>query len=573
MDIFSEANIKKTIFISSITLVVLLSLAFGVLYITEKYFQLEKDLTKIEEEFIRHEKQLLKTVVNHQIKLIEFRHAQIHTRIEAILQKRVTEAIAVAENLYQTNKQQYSHEEIAVLIREALRPVRFNEGRGYYFAFDLNGHVELYPPNRMFEHHNAAEVFSPHGQEIVANMSKLATEESRGFIEYLWPIPGQNPAAPAVKLAFVRYVDFLDWFIGTGEYFAPYSEMTREQVISDIRDSMGEDALNYFFVYQLHSLEGGKDFATMLINPNRPDLIGQRISDDFRDARGKEFRKEFLQGLRANGEAFVTYWYKKYGAAEPQKKLSYFKLYPEWNWVVAKGIYLDELDNLINKEKADLQSQVRRKVIIFTLMFLLVVTVVVLIAHLFTQHISAIFHDYKKIQNAQHRKLEHINKILHKQAITDNLTGLFNRKHFNKQLGREISRAKRYGISLSIIIFDIDRFKHINDTLGHIHGDKVLKELSALISHRLRHSDVLARWGGEEFALLLPELGMDKALNTAEKLRNLVASHTFLVDQPITCSFGVTELAAEDTAATLINRADQAMYDAKRAGRDTIRSR
>jgi two-component system C4-dicarboxylate transport sensor histidine kinase DctB len=81
-----------------------------------------------------------------------------------------------------------------------------------------------------------------------------------------------------------------------------------------------------------------------LVNPNRPDLVGTKLADDYRDAHGKEFRKTFLKGLREQGEAYVTYWYKKAGYKDAKQKLSYFKLYPEWNWVIAKGIYPDDLE-------------------------------------------------------------------------------------------------------------------------------------------------------------------------------------------------------------------------------------
>jgi diguanylate cyclase (GGDEF)-like protein len=156
------------------------------------------------------------------------------------------------------------------------------------------------------------------------------------------------------------------------------------------------------------------------------------------------------------------------------------------------------------------------------------------------------------------------------KASTDPLTGLANRSKLNHQLDQEIARAARYGGPVAFIIYDVDHFKHINDNYGHTIGDKVLIELSSLASANIRKIDVLARWGGEEFAIIVPETPAEKAAELAQSLRAAIEAHVFPEVGTITCSFGVAEYQPGDTAETLVERADKALYCAKVNGRNRV---
>jgi diguanylate cyclase (GGDEF)-like protein len=157
------------------------------------------------------------------------------------------------------------------------------------------------------------------------------------------------------------------------------------------------------------------------------------------------------------------------------------------------------------------------------------------------------------------------------QANTDELTGLANRRHGEHALEVEVERAERYERPLSVLLFDLDFFKAVNDAHGHAAGDRVLASVRDLLKDRLRPSDLLARWGGEEFLLIAPEMREDEAARLAERLRRLVARHDFTVGWRLTASFGVAERLPQESAAELVRRADEAMYAAKRDGRDTVR--
>ncbi|MEW6622124.1 MAG: diguanylate cyclase [Bacillota bacterium] len=156
-------------------------------------------------------------------------------------------------------------------------------------------------------------------------------------------------------------------------------------------------------------------------------------------------------------------------------------------------------------------------------------------------------------------------------TITDPLTKMYNRRYFVQKLEEEIERAKRSGSKFSLIMLDIDRFKRINDNFGHNAGDLVLKSMTEMIKHRIRKIDTLARWGGEEFVILLPDTTVKNAACLAEELRESLSQ----MDMPgvgrVTASFGVAGYCSGDTVDTLVNKADNMMYEAKAAGRSCVR--
>jgi diguanylate cyclase (GGDEF)-like protein len=164
---------------------------------------------------------------------------------------------------------------------------------------------------------------------------------------------------------------------------------------------------------------------------------------------------------------------------------------------------------------------------------------------------------------------------MQEMAITDSLTGLYNRRYFYMILGNEIERAKRYQSSLTLIMIDIDHFKLVNDKFGHLAGDQVLRSVSDICKKLLRHTDNMFRIGGEEFIIILPETNQKEALKVAKRIRSTVAENTFNTKKgsvKITVSIGVSEYGENNPASNeFIESADRTMYDAKKAGRNCVR--
>lgn len=162
---------------------------------------------------------------------------------------------------------------------------------------------------------------------------------------------------------------------------------------------------------------------------------------------------------------------------------------------------------------------------------------------------------------------------LYQLATHDALTELCNRRHFDELLTKEIARASRHQRKLTLAIIDIDWFKAVNDRYGHVEGDGVLRRVADAIRAHARVEDVAARIGGEEFALVLPETGLDAALGICERLRQAIEQIAFRFDdqrETVTVSIGMSALAAQDTRKGLLERADRALYQAKNSGRNKI---
>lgn len=168
--------------------------------------------------------------------------------------------------------------------------------------------------------------------------------------------------------------------------------------------------------------------------------------------------------------------------------------------------------------------------------------------------------------------LDEKNQTLEVLSRTDRLTGIGNRRRLEESLQAEVLRARRYGKPFSVIMADVDRFKAVNDIFGHQVGDTVLAEVAGMLARGARETDVVGRWGGEEFLLLCPETSLGVGAALAERLRQNFEAHTFPEVGQVTVSFGVTCYQSEDSPQTLVLRADEALYKAKEAGRNRVES-
>jgi len=167
--------------------------------------------------------------------------------------------------------------------------------------------------------------------------------------------------------------------------------------------------------------------------------------------------------------------------------------------------------------------------------------------------------------------LEAAHREMQRLAITDPLTGLFNRIKTNEVLDTEIQRQGRNTSPLAVIIIDIDDFKPVNDQYGHNKGDQVLVKFAEVLEGRCRKTDCLGRWGGEEFLVVCPDTELACAQQLAESLRLTIDEHDFELDAPLTASFGIACYQPDDSREALIERADNALYAAKEAGRNRVK--
>lgn len=166
--------------------------------------------------------------------------------------------------------------------------------------------------------------------------------------------------------------------------------------------------------------------------------------------------------------------------------------------------------------------------------------------------------------------VEIIRLLFHEQSIKDPMTRVYNRKKFFEILEEEIERSNRYERDLSLIMFDIDHFKAVNDEFGHQEGDRILLEIVALIRKYIRKNDIFGRYGGEEFVILLPETCKEGAGVIAERLREDITNHDFRLGRSVTSSFGVAQHDPEEDIDYFIKKVDDALYRSKNDGRNKV---
>jgi len=222
--------------------------------------------------------------------------------------------------------------------------------------------------------------------------------------------------------------------------------------------------------------------------------------------------------------------------------------------------------------RAAASGPVDYKQIFMLLLLLLVIALLSFVTLRFRRTAAALRAEIARHAQTEQQLIER-NKELLQLASTDLLTGLLNRRAVMQQALSELRRAKRYQKDLAVLMLDIDHFKQINDQYGHAAGDKVLRDFAVLCQQSIRDTDLLGRYGGEEFILVLPEVDLQTAILSAERLRMTVSQHYFtLTDStvlPLSCSIGIAMYLPErDDLDKLLLRADQALYQAKHQGRN-----
>lgn len=185
--------------------------------------------------------------------------------------------------------------------------------------------------------------------------------------------------------------------------------------------------------------------------------------------------------------------------------------------------------------------------------------------------IEKFYNNLEQIVEERTVELKEANETISRLAATDELTGLYNRRYFNEHLHADLSAARRHDYPLSLVMIDLDHFKIVNDTYGHSEGDLVLKAFADVLREIIRTEDIAARWGGEEFTIILPHTASEAAAALAERIRVAFQQYSASATPfPLSASFGVAQLQENDCADSLIKRVDEAMYRAKHDGRNRV---
>jgi len=438
-------DIYKPSFIRTIRQWVILSLIFlaAILFFShtiKSTLEAESQAKEIRTRYIEAQRALISYEGNSVGRIIDYEIEKSFQDAKTKVKDRVYEAYSIAKNIYEQNVGRRPDGEIQKLVTDALRPIRFSRGSGYFFIADFSGIMKLLPIDPNLEGSSLIDFQDIRGKYIVREAIAIAKNKGEGFIHYYWDKPNQAKQE-FEKISYIKRFEPFDWYIGAGIYLDTIEARVKDAVSRYVDSNrFGANEKGYAFVIELLNINGGKNFGRVFANPNLPDAIGKIVSDDVRDAKGKMFRREYLKGLRENGECYVDYWYRKIDDPEPSPKVSFFKLAGKGRFIVAAGVYLDDVEDEIKRMHADMKIQLRRNLFIIILIFLSAIITAIALFNVMSRRLKSDFDLFIDFFNRAAVTSEFIDHDKVRFGELDQLAGFANRMLMTKT---EVENALR----------------------------------------------------------------------------------------------------------------------------------
>jgi len=368
------------IFLIHMALVGVISVfSLGYLWVTSEWSRFEKEATSLRASYLESQKETLKREVNQALNFVNYMKSQTEKRLQESIKTRVNEAYAIIENIYLKERDIKNTEEIEALIKQALRSLRYNDGRGYYFAFTLEGVETLFEIRPEMEGTNMLQVRGGEGEFVVSDMLAVIREDGEGFYKYTWPKPNQQGSFP--RVAFVKLFKPIGWVIGSGEYLDYVEKDIQEECLKWISNIKFEKD-GYVFA--------GKWDGLSLSGPE----TGKNLYD-IEDINGIKIVQELIK-LAKEGGGFVEYVLPRFDGKKHAPKISYAVGVPEWQWYIGAGLYVDEIDIAIALKQAELEGRIRTNIRNTTLILFTLLAFIFLIVKLLSDRIH---HNIKLFKN------------------------------------------------------------------------------------------------------------------------------------------------------------------------------
>lgn len=335
----TKAFLRFTTIASAVAIILM-----GALWIGDDLFHFQKDSERIRQEFLEARQNELKQEVNTYLAKIADQRATLDDSLRTDLRRRVEEAWSVADSLFRLNMGKRSTAELAEMIREALRPIRYNNRRGYFFATSLDGIEQLFADRPELEGQNLLDMKDTDGKFVIRDMIHIAREKGEGFYEYTWSKPHTHGVNHA-KLAYIKNLPHLDWFIGTGEYIEDVEADRQNEILRQLEfERFGTGG--YFFAGTLDGIS--------LAGPAK----GSNVLD-VTDVNGVKIVQEMIKAAQ-NGGGFVEYVLPPFSATNPHRKLSYVTMVPGWNWYLGAGTNMEIIEEEIAHRHTELWTNARK---------------------------------------------------------------------------------------------------------------------------------------------------------------------------------------------------------------------
>lgn len=482
-----------------------------------------------------------------------YRFNQAEVRLREMSQEQVDIAHTTATSIYTAVRGQLSEQQIKKLIIETLRKVSFFQGRGYVFITSMEGESILLPTNPELEGTSLMDQRDVDGIYITRELIKTVSNPTKkGFARYSWYEPNQ-PEVMAEKITYARQFEPYDWLIGSGDYVYQMEDQIRKEVLTRIK-SLKLPSDGYFIVMD----ERGR----LLTDTSSAKDVG-RLPAEFTDPHQQRVVQALLATAKQGG-GVIEYSWRRPGYEGLHSKLGFVTRVPETGWVLVASGYRDAV--LADYEPpASWFASFIEKFIVLVWPLLVIGLITLFFALLYARWLGRLLNHYQHNINEQQDRLQTLAEI-------DPLTDLPNRWLMSKALKQAMNEALQKNHKLALIVIDIDRFKNINDSLGHALGDKVLQEVGRRMKTCNEKEFFVARMGGDEFVLLVDSYGSNEQLATfAQNLLKEICKPILIEKNQlvVTASIGIALYPEQGVNQdTLLRHADIAMYQAKARGRN-----
>jgi diguanylate cyclase (GGDEF)-like protein len=579
----NEKNILNIIATGPLIFIPLVIIVTALVVINTYNDSLERSIDKLEANLIEIEKKTIQTKVNSIADLIVYQKSILIDDLKSRLQDRVVNAINTSNTIYLQYKDTKSADEIKNIIITTLRPLQWNRGESYIWVVDYQGIHHLGSKNiSHLEGSSILHLKDANGVEIIKKEIALCRTKGEGYLWDSFFKPGRTMEKQYQQLAFVKSLGHYDWYIGTAEFLETAIEQRDRKLLKGI-EKIGGPLNHYIFII---NTEGN-----MLLNPSKPGMVGKNIFTLNSPLTEKNFLK-MQEALKDKDQAFLSYIWINPETGKKETKHTYIHTISGSNWIIGSGFYNSSIKKKVAEQTelmhADYYSKFKYLIFISVLFLILGLFISFILSRylkesffIYRQKIKKSAADMQTLNEKLEEKMQERTKELRERtaqlqilAHHDALTGLPNKVLFTDRMERGITHAKHNQSGLALFFIDLDKFKPINDSLGHAVGDSVLKVVAHRLENIIREEDTLARLSGDEFTIIMEELTHpEDASLLAEKILKSLAE-VIIIDEHrlyISGSIGIS-LYPEDSknAHSLLKYADTAMYKAKEEGRNNF---
>lgn len=531
----------------------------------------DEALQTLKPKLIQKQKELVKARVDGVVELINYQQSLITEELQNRVKDRVEVAHEIATAIYHNFHKTKSQKEIKEIIITTLRPLLWNDGESFIWIMNYDGVFQLAPKYlRHLEGQSIINFQDATGRYIIQEEIALCKKEGSGFLWDTFTKPNGAHGKQYKQLAYVKDFGHFNWYLGSGEYLDTAEKKMNTSLLGSI-EKITIASPNYIYIINSD--------RTMLLNPTEQNVF----IDDYNKVVDKHF-----EVFANTDQAYIEYkWYNPQTKVI-ENKLSYIRKLAQSDWIIGSGFYQSQLEADAAKELQSLhkayETRYKKLLVVGVILTFISLVISLIIASFIEKRLARYRFDLfkknkqlKKLNTTLEKKvqerteeLEKAKKSFEHMAMTDSLTGIHNRYSIMKMIDKEIHRVQRGLKHFSLIMYDHDYFKSINDTYGHDIGDKVLCGVVDVVQKDLRAFDAIGRYGGEEFLILLPQTEIEDAIKIAQRIHRHIKEHSIEDIGYVTVSMGVTEFKENDTINTLLKRADDFLYQAKDEGRDKI---